>query len=168
MADPSDDPFARVAGPWERVIEESEAAAEAHRDAGRTAVVLHPGDVATLTGDPRTAAERRDGVDLDARRLGFDVVVPGDEFDRLRTELADRSVEDYEVFRATANGMVFLRTEVAAGDLVVVLPAYYDLDDRAALERVARKYGLRTHVRPLSGETVVTIDHARPAPFFPE
>jgi len=168
MADPNDNPFARVVGPWQRVIKEAEATAETHRDAGRTPLVLHPGDVTVLTGEPRTAAEQQGSVDLESRRLGFDVMVSGDEFQQLRSSLENRTVDQYEVFRALENEIVFLVTEVYADDVVVVIPAYYDLTDRQALEGIARDHGLQTHVRPLSGEAVVTIDHEQPAPFFPE
>lgn len=169
MADPTHNPFDRVVGPWEHVMEDMQATAERHRDAGRTVIELHPGDVGTLTGEPRTAAERQEGVDLANRRLGFDVVVPGDEYERLERALADRSVERYEVFRAEGAGMVFLLVDVRCGeDCAVLIPAYYDQNDRGALERIARDHGLQAHVRPLSADTIVTIDFDDPGPFFPD
>ena len=168
MADPSQNPFDRVVGPWQQVMEEMTVAAERHRDAGRDVVELHPGDVATLTGEPRTAAEQQRGVDRSERRLGLDVVVPGDEFDRLRRTLGDRRVESYEVFRATEGGMVFLLVEIIAGGCTVVLPAYYDQRERAALEEIAREHGLQAHVRSLSSDTAVSFDFEQPSPFFPD
>ena len=169
MADPTHNPFDRVVGPWERVMEDMQATAERHRDAGRTVIELHPGDVATLTDEPRTAAEQRDGIDLTDRRLGFDVVVPGDEYERLERALESGRVDSYEVFRAAGAGMVFLLVDVRCRDArTVLIPAYYERSDRAALERIARDHGLQAHVRPLSGDTVVTIDFDDPGPFFPD
>lgn len=169
MAHPSHNPFDRVVDPWERVMDDMQATAERHRDAGRTVIELHPGDVGTLTGEPRTAAEQKQGVDLSNRRLGLDVVVPGEEYERLEGVLADRDVERYEVFRAEGAGMVFLLVDVRLGkDYTALIPAYYDQNDRAALEGIARDHGLQAHVRPLSSDTVVTIDFDDPSPFFPD
>ena len=169
MEDQRANPFDRVVGPWEQVIEDMEATAERHRDAGRTVIELHPGDVATLTGEPRTAAEQRTGVDLSTRRLGLDVVVPGDEFERLERALEDRRVERYEAFRAESAGMVFLLLDVRCGDdCTALIPAYYEESDRTSLELIARDHGLQVHVRPLSADTVVTVDLDDPDPLFPE
>ena len=169
MDAPSDNPFDRVVGPWERVLEDMTATAERYRDAGRTVLELHPGDVAVMTGEPQTLAEERGSHDPEPTRLGFDVVVPGDEFERLRSALADRTVDDYEVFRATGNGLVFLLIAVECGDdFVALIPAYYDRERRDALEAVAREHGLYTNVRPLGGDVVVTIAHDDPGPFFPD
>lgn len=169
MEDPSDNPFDRVVGPWEQVMEDMDLTAERYRDAGRTVVELHPGDVTVLTGEPRTAAEQQGTVDLESRRLGFDVVVPGDEFERLQSALADRTVDGYEVWRGTGQGMVFLLVALESGDdLAVVFPAYYDLQDRDALEGIARDHGLETHLRPLSADAVLSVEHDDPDPFFPD
>ena len=73
------------------------------------------------------------------------------------------------MFRETENGVVFLLIAVETGDdLAVLIPAYYDTTERDALEAVAREHGLYTHVRPLSRGEIVTIEHADPAPFFPD
>jgi len=157
--DPESTPFDRVVGPWQDVIEDMAATAEEYREAGRTVVELHPGDVETVTGEH---------VDSEAVRLGFDVVVPGDEFDRLRDAMADRTVDRYEVFAATGNGMVFLLVAVECDDLVVLVPLYYDQSDRPSLEGIAEDDGLATHIRPLADDEVVTVTHRDPEPFFPE
>lgn len=168
-ADPESNPFDRVVGHWERVIDDMSATAAEYRETGRRAVELHPGDVSVMTGDPRTLAERTDEFDPDARRVGFDVVVPGDEYERVRDALADRSVDRYEVFRAAGDGMVFLLVALEIGaDLAVLVPLYYDRSDRAELERVVDEYGLYTHIRPLVEDDVVTVAHADPDPFFPD
>jgi hypothetical protein len=169
MESQRDNPFDRVVGPWERVMEDVAATADRYRADGRTVVELHPGDVAVLTGDPETTTEQQGTVDPASRRLGFDVVVPGDEFERLQSALADRTVDECEVFRATGDGMVFLLVALESeDDLAVLLPAYYSLDERAALESVARQHGLQAHVRPLSDDAVVTVDIENPDPFFAE
>ncbi|PSQ32265.1 hypothetical protein BRD06_00340 [Halobacteriales archaeon QS_9_67_15] len=169
-ADPTDNPFRRVTDDWETVVEDAHATASAYREAGWTAVTVHPGDVTVLTGEPRTAAEQTGEYEPGPRRLGFDVVVPGDEFEAFRDAMADRSIEACTVFAATGSGIVYLVVvlEAADGETAGVVPLYYDESDREALVEVARDHGLYTHVRPLQDDTVVTVEHEDSAPFFPE
>lgn len=182
--DPEQNPFHRVTDHWGAVIEDAHATAEQYRERGWTVVALHPGDVTVLTGQPRTAAEhvartapeqsdggRAAGEDSepDPRRLGFDVVVPGDEFDRLQAVLADRPVGDCTVFGAAGSGVVYLvvALETADESAAALVPLYYDRTDREALREVADEHGLYTHVRPLANDRVVTVEHDDPDPFFP-
>jgi hypothetical protein len=167
-ADPEANPFERVVGPWERVIDDMHATAAQYRGDGREVVECHPGDVATLTGEPRTAAELTGNADpAEERRLGLDVVVPGDEFAAVREALGDRSPDRVEVFRATGNGLVFLLLVLAANERVVLLPVYYDRGDVAALRSIARDGGFRVHVRPLVDDERVTVTVDDPEPCFP-
>ncbi|MGB9930917.1 DUF7529 family protein [Haloarcula amylolytica] len=167
--DPESNPFDRVVGHWEQVIDDMAATAAKYRDAGRETIELHPGDVTLLTGEPRTMAEQTGEYEPDSRRLGFDVVVPGDEFRRLADALGNRPVDRYEVFRATGDGMVFLLVALECGDdLAAFVPLYYDRSDREALEQVAADRGLYSHIRPLSEDEVVTVAHDDPDPFFPD
>ena len=171
MSDPVDpeNPFGRVVGPWERVIDDMHATAEQYREDGRDVVECHPGDVATLTGTPRTAAELTGSADpTEDRRLGLDVVLPGDEFAAVQRALGDRAPEHVDVFRATGNGLVFLLLVLAAGERVVLLPAYYDRTDVEALRSIARERGFRVHVRALADEERVTVTVDDLEPCFPE
>jgi hypothetical protein len=168
--DPEDNPFPRVVGPWEQVIEDMKATADRYREAGWEVVELHPGDVHVMTGEPRTLAEQQEEYEPPPQRLGLDVVVPGDEYDHLRDVVAGREFDSDEVFRATEGGIVFLLIglESRAEDAVVFVPAYYELADVEDLRRVAAEHGLYTNVRPLTGEEVVTFTHADPGPMFPD
>jgi hypothetical protein len=154
--------FPRVVDRWERVIEDMHATAEEYREAGWEAVAVHPGDVTVV--DP-AAIEDDDGrYDLQA---GLDVVVPGDEYDRLRELVADRAFGEYQVLRAVENRVAFLVVvvEADADDAVALAPAYYDLDDAAPLRSYDR---LHTQVRRLEPGPVVTFTHEDPDPFLPE
>lgn len=163
-------PFDRVVGPWEDVLDDMAATARQHREQGKTAIELHPGDVATLTGEPRTAAElSADGEPaLDDRQLGLDVIVPGDEYDDVRSVLGDQNPDRMDVFQATGNGLVFLLLVLTAGETVVLVPVYYDREDTDALQTIARERGLRLHVRPLTDDERVTVTVDDPEPCFPE
>ncbi|RLM97041.1 hypothetical protein [Haloarcula sp. Atlit-7R] len=167
-ADPESNPFGRVVGHWEQVIDDMAATTTQYRDDGREAIELHPGDVTVLTGEPRTMAEQTGEYEPETRRLGFDVVVSGDEFRRVADALEDRTVDRSEVFRATGDGMVFLLVALECGDdLAVLVPLYYDQTDRADLSQVADDHGLYSHIRPLTDDEVVTVSHEDPEPFFP-
>lgn len=168
-AGPESNPFDRVVGPWERVLDDMAATASEYRDAGYTVVECHPGDVTVLTGEARTLAEQQEDHDPGPRRLGFDVVLPGDEFENVQSALGDEPVDRYEVFAARGNGMVFLLVALERGDDVAVLvPLYYEQTDRPDLEQVAEEEGLYTHLRPLVDDDVLSVAHADPDPFFPD
>jgi len=166
--DPESNPFHRVTDHWEAVIEDVHATADQYRADGWTVVALHPGDVTVLTGQPRTAAELTGAVDRD-HRVGFDVVVPGDEFERLRDALADRTVERCSVFGADGSGVVYrvVAVETTDREVAVLVPLYYDRSDVEDLLAVADDGGLSTHVRPLQDDQVITVEHADADPFIP-
>jgi hypothetical protein len=168
-ADPKSNPFDRVLGHWEQVIDDMAATASQYRDRGRETIELHPGEVTVLTGEPRTMAEQSGEYDPEIRQLGFDVVVPGDEFQRVVDGLRHRTVNRSEVFRATGDGMVFLLVALeCSDDFVVLMPLYYDQTDRADLLQVTADHELYSHVRPLTDDEVVTITHEDTEPFFAE
>jgi len=157
---PEDYPFEDVVSRWDVVIEEMAAMATEHEDDGRETVTLHPGDVTVSAGEEANAKQ------------GFDVVVPGEEYDRLREAVSDLAFESYEVFRTVDQGLVFLLTVLTdtTGELAVFVPAYYpdtDVDElRVAVENSGGT--LTTHVRPLDEDERVLFYHEDPSLFFPE
>lgn len=101
---------------------------------------------------------------------GFDVVVPGEEFDRLRALIADRQFESYEVLRAEAEGVVFavVVLESSDGEAAAFVPVYYDASELTDLQDAAQAQGaLHTRIRQLSGQEVIRFTHDEPDPFFP-
>lgn len=173
-----DNPFGRVVDHWEAVIDDMAATAEEYRAAGRETIELHPGDVTTLTPASRNpdfvqSDEGSPGVQAPEGpdEYGLDVLVPGEEFDRLRDLVADRDFDSYEVLRAEAGGVVFALVvlESSDGAAAVFVPTYYEVSDLADLRDAAREQGaLHTRVRQLSGDEVVRFSHDDPEPFFPE
>lgn len=146
-----DNPFGEVVDHWEAVVEDTAATAAEYEDAGWTTVQLHPGNV-TVVEEPG---------------VGFDVVVPGEEYERLRETVDGREFDSYDVFRGEGGSQVFCLVvlESAAGDAAVLVPVYYGRADRELLEAAE---ALTTFVRGLSTEEAVTFGHEDPAPFFPE
>lgn len=133
--DERSNPFNRVVDAWEEVVEDMGATATALRESGYEVVELHPGDVTVVDG-----------------RL--DVLVPNDEFDRLR-ETATDGMDEAQVFRAERGGMVYalaVVTDPSAG-VGVCCPVYYEADQAGDLA----DGGVAMRVRALSEETPVVV-----------
>jgi hypothetical protein len=152
----ADNPFGKVVGHWEAVVEEMEATAEQYRNAGWETAELHPGDVTVVPADHE--------------EFGIVAIAPDDEFEALLELVWGRTFDEYEVFRGDTEGMVFALVVVQAADkeAAVFLPVYYERT--AAGEGELRNHDgeLYTRVRNLTGEEVVEFSHEDPAPFFPE
>ena len=133
------------------------ATAEEYADANWGTVQLHPGDVTVLAGD--TA----DG------RAGFDVLVPGEEFERLTDAVADWTFDSYDVSRTTEGGAVFLLDVFtdADEDVAVFVPAYYEMTDAKTLRSTAADGTVTTYVRRLRNDRRVEFDHDDPDLFLP-
>ena len=157
QATPDDLVTGRVAPRWTTVIEEMHATAEEYADTGRETVQLHPGDV-TVIGD---------GAAVD--RAGLDVLVPGEEFERLTDAVADRTFDAHDVFRTTEGGVVFLLDVLtdAEGDVAVFIPAYYEVTDAETLRSTAADGTVTTYVRRLRNDRRVEFDHDEPELFLP-
>lgn len=137
---------------WDDLIGDMEATAAEFRAAGWEVLELHPADVTVVTEPYR----------------GFDVLVPDDEFERLREWVQAATFPDHDVYRAEA-GIVFLLAVMQAPDAerAVCCPLYYERGEAEALRQFAAADGeLRTHVRRLS-EEYVHITHGEPDPFLP-
>ena len=138
---------------WNDLVDDMETTAAEFREAGWETLELHPGDVTVVTRSNR----------------GFDVLVPDDEFERLREWVADADFADHDVYRAEA-GITFLMVVLKAPDAerAICCPLYYGDDDADTLRDLAAADGaLWTHVRRLS-EEYVHLRHDDPEPFLPE
>ena len=133
------------------------ATAEEYADANWGTVQLHPGDVTVLAGD--TA----DG------RAGFDVLVPGEEFERLTDAVADRTFDSHDVSRTTEGGVVFLLDVFtdADEDVAVFVPAYYEMTDAKTLRSTAADGTVTMCIRRLRNDRRVEFDHDYPDLFLP-
>lgn len=152
----------RVRPVWEQVIDDMAATADEYRDDGWDAIECHPGDVAAIG----TAEVEREGA-----RTGLDIVVPDDEFERVETAVdGPGAFDEVEVYRGVENRVVFvtvaLENEVA--ETVVLVPAYYDLDQSDAfVEMVRQEACLRLYLRPIDQRRVITFSNSEPALFLP-
>lgn len=143
---------------WNQVVDDLEATASEYREDGWDVLTVHPGDV--------TARPEGD-------RVGLDVLVPNDEFDRLQSLLADDvAIEGCRVFRGTHGGTVFavVAMEDRATATAVIYPVYYDAADADAYDLLSRARAegeLRSYLRVLTGE-YVEFTHEDPSLFVPD
>lgn len=157
--EPGDAANVRAMAHWDRVVADLEATAAEYDEQGWESRQLHPGDVTPLSGEH-------------GDRVGLDVLVPGEEYEALRS-LLDGGVafDAYRVFRAAVSDMVYLvvAMEDADSETAVLFPAYYRATDpaaRAMLDRARDEGRLRSYVRRLDGE-FVQLHHDEPALFAP-
>jgi hypothetical protein len=137
---------------WDDLVADMAATAAEFREAGWEVLELHPGDVTVVTESNR----------------GFDVLVPDDEFERLREWVDAGDFSDHDVYRAEA-GITFLLlvAKDESAERAVCCPLYYDDRGGKLLRRLASEDGeLWTHVRRLS-EEFVHLRHDDPEPFLP-
>lgn len=146
-------PFSKVVDAWEAVVADMERTAAEYRDAGWDVVELHPGDVETVTGTP----------------FGFDVVVPGEEFEAVASVVDTCEFTQDEVFRNDSGGVAYALVVVKDSDheQAVCCPVYYELENAEDLIEDTKRAGVMyTHVRPLSRDQEVTFTHDDPERFF--
>ncbi|MFC7156042.1 hypothetical protein ACFQPA_11305 [Halomarina halobia] len=144
----------RVGDGWEQVIDDMEATADAYREEGYDVVALHPGDVTTAD----------DG-------SGFDVVVPGEEFERVQAQVGAAALDQTEVFRAANDGVVYVLVVVRDDDVGVAVccPLYYAPERIGEVREYAAETGqVLTYLRSLSSEEAVAVAFDSPELFFPE
>lgn len=144
-----EDTLAGMSGPrrahpgeaWGAVLDDMEATAEALREEGWETMELHPGDVTIVE---------------DTREPGIDILVPGDEFDDLRARIeAGVSFEDYEVYRAETEGMVYAVIVAKDDDsgTSALMPVYLDGQKlESILDPEPDSEGMPVYLRRLDGE----------------
>ncbi|ELZ80937.1 hypothetical protein C453_18410 [Haloferax elongans ATCC BAA-1513] len=145
---------------WEETVEDAEVFAEEYEDDGWETLVLHPGDVTPLP--PVNLPESTD-------RVGFDVLVPGSEFESLSEWVKSAKFDRYEVYRAAEGGVVFAVSVVQDDDAekAVFVPLYYGVQKVTELaERATEQGELRLYVRPVESDTHVELVQSEPDALF--
>jgi hypothetical protein len=140
---------------WQALLEDAETTAAEYAADGYETLVVHPGDVTPVTGEP----------------YGLDVLAPGDEFEALEELVEAATFDTSHVYYADEGGTRLLVVVVEGtaddGDIVVVVPAFLAIDRTPELARQATDEGVMyTHVRPLSDDSRVTFAHDDPSLFF--
>lgn len=144
---------------WEQTVEEMRAMADARREDGLEAVTVPAGH----TG---TAAPETD----DADRLGLVFVIPGDTADDAEALVAEHDLDQFEVYRRTVSGRVFLVVEYFDPDAAsLFVAANYRLADAGETITAAREEGaIATYLQKLDGTPVAEFEHADVSKFVPD
>lgn len=175
---------------WDTFIEDVEATAEEYRESGWDVLELHPGDIAPQP-DPlhqsMTAADEEEetledaepldgepsedtAADPSEERLGFDILVPDDEFELLESTV-DGSFEatSYETYHADRGeaSFVLIVERNEQEEQAIFVPIHYSPSNAQLLrERSGERGVIHLYLRPLSRRRVVTFSHDEPALFF--
>jgi hypothetical protein len=150
---------AGVVANWETIVEDMEVTADEYESAGWEVVQIHPGDV-------QMVADGTDG------RTGLNLLVPDNEYREIKTLMEScHGFDDYEVYRNTSDGIVYLVvvSEDHDAEVAILYPAYYRSDSTEALnvmEHAREENQLRTVLRRLSGD-YVEFSHENPELFAP-
>ncbi|AHG01808.1 hypothetical protein HALLA_00525 (plasmid) [Halostagnicola larsenii XH-48] len=153
---------------WEAFVADAESIADEYREDDWSVLELHPGDVAPQPGpsDRPSIDDETNDYESEYRSIGFDVVVPDDEFEELKDRLGTGfTVSRYEVYQASGFSLIAELDDDQRE--AVFVPLYYAPDTVERLERLALERGrIDATVRPLSRRRVVSFSHDEPSLFF--
>lgn len=153
-------PLSDDGGRWQAVVEESQALAADYEDDGWTVFAPVPGDVVPLPAP----------TDSEVRKVGFDLLLSGDEFERLQELVTDAAFDEFEAYRAQDGGIVYLSLvfKASTAETAVCVPLYYQVADAdRMLDRVRAGDPMRAYFHPLAGDEHVEFDLQDPRPVFP-
>jgi hypothetical protein len=143
-------PLAGALDRWERVVDDMAGVAAEYRERGWETVELHTGDVTAL---------RPGDIDDEPEQYGFDVLVPGSEYETVESLVEGSEFGESEAYRAEEGDLTFvlLVMKAPAEKRAVLIPLYYERSEAAAtIERAREADEMRVFVRPLSDDRRVT------------
>lgn len=152
-------PSGPVASFWPNLLEDMAATAAEYAESNWEPLQLHPGDVTPVTGDA-------------VEHVGFDVLLPDDEFEALTGVIDDgASFDAFDVYTTTVGGVVFLLVamEDPTTETAVLFPLYYrpGEDGLAEVREHAEETGaVQTHLRRLAEDRYVTFTLDEPSLVF--
>lgn len=144
---------------WQRTIDDMSAMATELREGGWDTVVE------VVAGDTAPVPPGDDG------RFGLVHVVPGNDAERIDDVYEPGSFPKYDVFRAEAEGRVFLVTQLLdpETDTAILVAGNFERRTASTLVEHVREVGeMYTHLQKLDGTPVSSFRHDGYEKFFPE
>lgn len=144
---------------WARTLDDMRARAGEYEQRGWEVVTVAAGHTAPENPDSGT-----DG------RFGFVHVLPGDVASEVREAIGKNEFTEYDVFRATTAGRVFLVTELLDPDTqsAICVAGSYELRSVGPLVAAADEAGVcYTHLQTLDGTVVGSFEHEDYEKFVP-
>ncbi|APE94521.1 DUF7529 family protein [Halodesulfurarchaeum formicicum] len=145
---------------WQEVVEESQSLAADYETQGWDVFAPVPGDVVPVPAPGGS----------ETTKVGLDVLVSGDEFEKLESMVETGTFDEFEAFNAQDGGLVYATVvfRSSAEETAVCLPLYYRTAEAdRMLERVRGGEQLHVYLHPLSGEQHVQFGVEDPRPLFP-
>lgn len=147
------------ATPWERTLDQLDSMAEELREEGLAVVAIRAGHV---------APEAPESGDTD--RFGYVFTIPGDGAVTFEETFQAASLTEYQVFRRTVDGTLFLIVSlIDPGETAILLAGGVDLARDEGMIEAARERGeMYTHVQLLDWTHLGSVRHDDPEPFLPD
>ncbi|MFW6384131.1 MAG: DUF7529 family protein [Halodesulfurarchaeum sp.] len=145
---------------WELTVGDAERMAAGKAEDGWETVVLPAGDMA-----PEPPSDGKAG------RYGLAYVVPGNRADTFERMLETATFPEWEVYRTTVEGRVFIVTELLdpEAEKAAYVAGNYELRlAEQLIETAAERGTVYTHLQRLDGTPVASFEHEDWRRFFPE
>ena len=140
---------------WDDLLDDVQAIAAEYKANGWETLVLHPGDIATITeGD-----------------AGFRLIIPESELDELAEAVkgAEESFNEFELHRAPTDDLLLFIVVVKSSDYdyATLFPAYYEPDvDDEFVTAVREQGSVFTEITNLDQSRRYSFRHDDPSLFF--
>lgn len=140
---------------WDDLLDDVQAIAAEYKENGWETLVLHPGDIATITeGD-----------------AGFRLIVPESELNALAEAVkgAEESFNEFELHRAPTDDLLLFIVVVKSSDYdhAILFPTYYEPDvDEEFVTAVREQGSVFTEITNLDQSRRYSFRHDDPSLFF--
>lgn len=144
---------------WARTLDDMRARADEYEERGWDTITVAAGH--TAPENPDSGPEGR---------FGFVHVLPGDVAREVRETIEENEFTEYDVFRATTAGRVFLVTELLdpGSHAAILVAGSYELRSVGPLVAAADEAGIcYTHLQTLDGTVVGSFEHDDYEKFVP-
>jgi len=144
---------------WARTLADMKTRAEAYEEEDWETIAVPAG---------HTAAAHPEAGSSD--RFGFVHTLPGNYAATIREAIGEKDFPEYDVFRASTDGRVFLVTELLDPDsrTAILLAGSYELRTAEPLVAAAEESGVcHTHLRTLDGTHLGSFEHDEYEKFVP-
>lgn len=134
--------------------------AQEYEEQGWDTITIYPGAITVLLEEYSDT-------------YGLDVLVSRDKFDTVYEtyQVEGFDSDSYELYKRTTSDSLYLVVGIQSEteDTILLYPSITDLEKTETMLQTATEHGeMRTRLRPLSKEKIITIYHSDPELFLPD